>query len=267
MTVPKPIAGILKKCIELDSSGPSVDLMANVVPDSLSDAVPESSNSQCSSGELEIQNSNSNSLSSVGHRSFMMIEVVNRVRRLGGCTRCFSLNHICFDCISAPRCSAYFKIGHKFKACLMRSQPRLLWRPKSSQQYERPRVENEEPVANSISPPIPSEGEEENPTPCATSHPSSKASAPLHPVFSVHPSSEDDQVKEDMANFAVDPAPFVPHGLEVEDWVRPARGRIIVGGNTPCRHEEYAIVTLLPPPQQNHLYDAMEEEVAYFEEE
>ena len=69
-----------------------------------------------------------------------------------------------------------------------------------------------------------------------------------------------------MANFAVNPAPFVPDGLEVEDWARPARGRIIVSGNPPRHHEEYAIVTVHTPPQQQHLYDAMEEVVEYFEE-
>ena len=31
-------------------------------------------------------------------------------------------------------------------------------------------------------------------------------------------------------------------------------------------NEEYAIVTVHPPPQQQHLYDAMEEVVEYFEE-
>jgi hypothetical protein len=41
-----------------------------------------------------------------------------------------------------------------------------------------------------------------------------------------------------MANFEVDPAPFVPEGMNVEDWARPARGRIIIGANPPRRHEE-----------------------------
>lgn len=64
-----------------------------------------------------------------------------------------------------------------------------------------------------------------------------------------------------MANFAVNPEPFVLAGLELEDWARPARGRIIISGNPPRRHAEYAIVTVHPPPQQQHLYDAMEEVV------
>jgi hypothetical protein len=69
-----------------------------------------------------------------------------------------------------------------------------------------------------------------------------------------------------MANFMVNPALYVPKGLEVEDWARPARGRIIIFGNPPLRHEEYAIATVLPPPQQHLLYEAMDEVMDYFEE-
>jgi hypothetical protein len=53
---------------------------------------------------------------------------------------------------------------------------------------------------------------------------------------------------EEMANFAVNPDPFVPDGLEIEDWASPARGRIIISGNPPWRHDEYAIIMLTPPP-------------------
>ena len=53
----------------------------------------------------------------------------------------------------------------------------------------------------------------------------------------------------------------------MEDWARPARARIIISGNSPHRHEEYAIVIVLPPPEQHNLYDAMDEVVNYFEEE
>jgi hypothetical protein len=43
--------------------------------------------------------------------------------------------------------------------------------------------------------------------------------------------------------------------------------RIVINGNPPLRHDEYAIVTLVPPPRPNQLYDAMEEVVAFLEEE
>jgi hypothetical protein len=70
-----------------------------------------------------------------------------------------------------------------------------------------------------------------------------------------------------MANFAVDPTPFVPEGLEIEDWARPTHGRIVINGNPPRRHDEYAIVSLAPPPPPDHLHEAMEEVVAFLEEE
>jgi hypothetical protein len=53
-----------------------------------------------------------------------------------------------------------------------------------------------------------------------------------------------------MENFAVDPAPFVPEGLEIEDWACPARGQIVINGNPPRHHGEYAIVSLAPPPHR-----------------
>jgi hypothetical protein len=57
----------------------------------------------------------------------------------------------------------------------------------------------------------------------------------------------------------------VPDGLEIEDWARPTRGRIIISGNPPRRHDEYAIITLTPPPPQNQLHDAMDEIVVFLE--
>jgi hypothetical protein len=68
-----------------------------------------------------------------------------------------------------------------------------------------------------------------------------------------------------MANFLVNPDPFVPDGLGIEDWARPARGRIIINDNSPRHHDEYAIITLNPPPPQNQLHDAMEEIVDFLE--
>jgi hypothetical protein len=53
-----------------------------------------------------------------------------------------------------------------------------------------------------------------------------------------------------MANFEVDPAPFIPEGMNVEDWARPARGRIVITANPPRRHEEYAIISIDPLLQQ-----------------
>jgi hypothetical protein len=70
-----------------------------------------------------------------------------------------------------------------------------------------------------------------------------------------------------MVNFVVNLGPYVPEGLQLEEWARPARGRIVIADNPPRRHEEYAIVTVFPPPPQHLLYNAMDEVVEYFEEE
>ena len=52
-------------------------------------------------------------------------DVVKRARRLGGCTRCLSPNHNCFNCFSAPRCATCIKIGHKFKSCFKKRRPEV----------------------------------------------------------------------------------------------------------------------------------------------
>jgi hypothetical protein len=56
-----------------------------------------------------------------------------------------------------------------------------------------------------------------------------------------------------MANFACDPTPFLLFGAHVENgWHRLARTRVAIGGEPPRRHEEYAIVSLEPPPHPAH---------------
>jgi hypothetical protein len=70
-----------------------------------------------------------------------------------------------------------------------------------------------------------------------------------------------------MANFEVDPAPFLPEGMNVEDWARPTRGRIIIVANPPRRHEEYAIILIIPSPPANQIYEAIDEVLEYFEDE
>jgi hypothetical protein len=67
-----------------------------------------------------------------------------------------------------------------------------------------------------------------------------------------------------MDNFDDDPIPFVPKGINIEDWAWPARGRIIIATNPPRRHEEYAIVTVDPPPLLHLLYETIDQVVAFF---
>jgi hypothetical protein len=82
-----------------------------------------------------------------------------------------------------------------------------------------------------------------------------------------HPALKSGEVTEGMANFEVDPAPFVPERMNVEDWAHPARGRIIIAGNPLRRHEEYAIISIDVPPPANQIYEAIDEVLEYFEEE
>ncbi|KAG2611056.1 hypothetical protein PVAP13_4KG115815 [Panicum virgatum] len=56
---------------------------------------------------------------------------------------------------------------------------------------------------------------------------------------------------EAMANFPVNPQAFLVAGLAVEHgWHRPARGRMALGGEPTREHEDYAIVSINPMPQE-----------------
>jgi hypothetical protein len=71
-----------------------------------------------------------------------------------------------------------------------------------------------------------------------------------------------------MANFDVNPIPYIPAGFDLEHWARPARGRTIIAGNPPRRHEEFAIATLTPAPQPQNLQqlqNAITDVINYFE--
>lgn len=179
-------------------------------------------------------------------------EVINRTRRFGGCTRCLSIKHDRRSCRAMLRCAACFNYGHRFSFCLTRARPNIAWKPKITVESVRSKptqeasgvVEEEQAVHSHSSPNShpatedPTGGEDSTApvtgTPCQTT--------PTSP--SVY-----DHREADMANFAVDPTPFIPEGLEVEEWARPARGRIVITGNPPRRHEEYAVISVVPHPQ------------------
>lgn len=58
-----------------------------------------------------------------------------------------------------------------------------------------------------------------------------------------------------MANFPVDPTPYLVADLTVEHgWNRPARGRVALGGEPTHEHEDYAIVTMEPMPEDVNQY-------------
>ena len=62
-----------------------------------------------------------------------------------------------------------------------------------------------------------------------------------------------------MANFLVNPQPYLVAGLTVEDgWNRPARGRVALGGEPTREHEDYAIVSINPMPgEANQLWPTL----------
>lgn len=71
-----------------------------------------------------------------------------------------------------------------------------------------------------------------------------------------------------MANFLVNPVPFLVAGLTVEHgWNRPARGRVALGGEPMREHEDYAIVTMEPmPAEANQLMPTLDLVVQFLED-
>jgi hypothetical protein len=106
---------------------------------------------QSSSSPCKSSFSQASSPRSVSNRPPPCFEVINRTRRLGGCTRCLGLNHSKASCRAQFRCVACFNYGHKFKFCLTRSRPVIAWKPKVVPQSERPISECER-VSPSIAP-------------------------------------------------------------------------------------------------------------------
>ena len=82
---------------------------------------------------------------SLKEKSLMAVKLVKRAKRLGGCTRCFRLDHNCFECREDIRCAGCFNYGHKFNFCLTNRRPRICWRPKLTP-YEKPTIENEKTI-------------------------------------------------------------------------------------------------------------------------
>lgn len=142
----------------------------------------------------------------------------------------------------------------------------LQWKPKIP--LDRP--PREEQATRIIDSSPPRETQEPPTTSSRLVFPSSPIiSAPLPGHTEENPTnSDDDQVPphshqlDHMANFVCDPNPFVPFGAHLEEgWHRPARSRVAISGEPPCRHEEFAIVTLDPPPPSEHARVALNDVV------
>ena len=89
----------------------------------------------------------------------------------------------------------------------------------------------------------------------------------VNPVTPPSPPAEAQHPAAAMANFEVNPTPYVPMGMDIEQWARPARGRMVISGHPPRHHEQYTIITLTPAPQENvqQIQQAIQDVRAYFE--
>ncbi|TVT99435.1 hypothetical protein EJB05_55207, partial [Eragrostis curvula] len=177
------------------------------------------------------------------------------------CWRCLGEGHTKFKCSNQIRCKACFNYGHMARWCFTRTRPQLMWAPKTDVEPKRrpkqsDQVSTEENIAISISG-------------SSVSKPSSVFPSPSTPPPLIETldstTSEDDDL---MANFPVNPMLFAPAGANIENlWMRPARGRLALGGEPPRMHEEYGIVTLEPQPAQHHLREALLDVIAFLEDE
>jgi hypothetical protein len=54
-----------------------------------------------------------------------------------------------------------------------------------------------------------------------------------------------------MENFPMNPRSFLVAGMTVDhDWNRPTRARVALGGEPTREHEDFAIVSINPMPQE-----------------
>lgn len=198
------------------------------------------------------------------------------------CSRCLRRGHSIKFCRFPTRCLICFNYGHRAKQCLLQRKARLRWKPKSQPNSKlewKPKIPLDwEPnrdqetcmLENNSHPP----GETQASGSSTSQSSSSLHSSLPHPGDVKSPSTEIlEQVLPSpphpaaMANFACNPAPFLSFGAHVEDgWHRPMRTRMALGGEPPRRHEEYAIISLEPPPHPAHARMALTDVVNLLEQ-
>jgi hypothetical protein len=208
--------------------------------------------------------------------SFMSFLESNAILQNGGCSNCFKFNHRRSSCRSNIMCAACFELGHVFKFFLTKSKPKIFRRPKASphsvqrakevdlsRDATKTGVEYEE-----SSPPGTQGAVEHNILSPNRSLATENPIPPSEPVLvgASHIDTAGVQAEESMANFTADLMLFDPEGMNVEEWARPARGRFIITANPSRHHEEYTIISVNPPPPTNHVYEAIDEFMEYFEE-
>ena len=145
---------------------------------------------------------------------------------LNRCRRCLSLGHDNLECNSQARCSLCYRYGHSDFSCKARANQLRVFRLVSSREGEAPA-----PLSIKTSAPA------SNAAPSILTTP-----APPPSTVSPPPSSSP------MANFAVDPAPFIPVGFLLER-TQPntlLRHEVCLTGCYNKTNEEMAIVILTP---------------------
>ncbi|TVU08508.1 hypothetical protein EJB05_41913, partial [Eragrostis curvula] len=169
------------------------------------------------------------------------------------CLNCLSVGHTKLQCSSPVRCKSCYNYGHVARWCLTRSRPRLMWAPKKTTVNKT--------QESSVSVKISSRTNYD-------SSPSKLASASTSRKSPPQIAAPANSTSTTMANYPVNPMLYAPAGANIEDiWQRPARGRLALGGEPPRLHEDFGIVRVNPPPAAHHLHDALDDVVAFLEDE
>ena len=196
------------------------------------------------------------------------------------CARCLDLGHMQRFC--KAQSPVKYKLEWRPKAIVTQSSPKINWRPvkpvgnSCSKSQVHPIIDYAlETFSNAPSAPIPIFNETSSnksstildsvpdpphpsrkgkPQPACTSSPSPSANPTVHQVPLKPTTSHLPHVNVgSMANYPVNPQAFLISGLTVNHgWNRPARGRMVLGGEPTREHEYFAIVSLEPMPKHVH---------------
>lgn len=160
------------------------------------------------------------------------------------------MDHIRHNCSNKIRCKSCLVSGHVSRQCWKYKRATCpnevwVWRRKSTQPHivsaevidsctesRDESLPSKTPVeSNLLTDPPPQTNAVENP----------------NTVPNLVLDGESDEEQAAMANFPVDPTPYLVTDLTIEHgWNRPARGHVALGGEPTQEHEDYAIVTIKP---------------------
>jgi hypothetical protein len=167
--------------------------------------------------------------------------------------RCLGPGHFVRHCISLVRCQVCYNYGHIQRNCFRwRGMGRCIWAPKVSPSSGAVALETRAAQVHKMGGDTCSKHSassscsiQQDQTPSLYSSFPSQGSEPLPP-------------SEAMANFAVDPLPFTPPSMTLEDGgpQRCARRTVFISGSATKMHEDCTIATTegdLSPAQRHQL--------------